>query len=446
MSMNRGEGGLARLGAWAARRSEPRLWVSIAGAGCLLAVTGLLAIAGDAQVDDSGDTGSTAPGIILFLLVVGAGYALLHVAREAPAASAGVTAVVLGLPPLMYFLTFDESDLPPFSLEAVLGASALVWIVSYMVGPGRGRPLLLGAGLVFAWLFVLQIVEDPFSGLDQAPIISEDPFGELDPEPYDEPFDDDFGSSEESFPDDEAFGDDDFGVSGASSGSGFDDDFVPSDDELGRVDQSDDQFGGGGGDEPSWSTLGIISLLFGVGYLVAARRFDHRRFAGTATPFVVAGHIALPTGIVLLSEDLEVAGTGVAFVIAGGLVAWVGALSGRRATTIIGAIEVIIGLYLVVGDAMQDSSATSFGTALFVLGAVLVGAAHLLHIATGEPPQTTPGPSSFGGRPSRAAPATTWTPTPAGPYAPVTGNAPPAGPPPLRPPPPPPPGPGGSAF
>jgi hypothetical protein len=455
MAMNQGEGGLARLGAWAARRSEPRLWVSIAGAGCLLAVTGLLAIAGDAQVEDSGDTGSTAPGIILFLLVVAAGYALLHFAREAPAASAGVTAVVLGLPPLMYFLTFDESDLPPFSLEAVLGASALVWIVSYMVGPGRGRPLLLGAGLVFAWLFVLQVVEDPFSGLDQAPIISEDPFGDLDAEPYDEQFDDDFGASEESFPGDDGFGDDDFGSSGASSDSGFDD-----------FDQSDDQFGGGGGGEPSWSTLGIISLLFGVGYLVAARRFDHRRFAGTATPFVVAGHIALPTGIVLLSEDLEMAGTGVAFVIAGGLVAWVGALSGRRATTIIGAIEVIIGLYLVVGDAMQDSSATSFGTALFVLGAVLVGAAHLLHIATGEPPQTTPGPSSFGGRPSRTVPASTWAPTPAGPYAPVTGNAPPAGPPavapgpasggpgtpggppplPPLPPPPPPPGPGGSAF
>lgn len=442
MAMNSGEGGLARLGAWAARRSEPRLWVSIAGAGCLLAVTGLLAISGDAQVDDSGDTGSTAPGIILFLLVVAAGYALLHFAREAPAASAGVAALVLGLPPLMYFLTFDESDLPPFSLEAVLGASALVWLVSYVVGPGRGRPLLLGAGLVFAWLFVLQIVEDPFdSGLDQAPIISEDPFGGLDPDPYDDQFgDDSFGSSEDGFPSD----------------SGLDDDF-------GSVDQSDDEFGGGGGDEPSWSTLGIISLLFGVGYLTAARRLDRRRFAGTATPFVVAGHIALPTGIVLLSEELEVAGTGVAFVIAGGLVAWVGALSGRRATTIIGAIEMIIGLYLVVGDAMQDSSATSFGTALFVLGAVLVGAAHLLHIATGEPPQTTPGPSSFGGRPSPAAPASTWGPTAAGPYAPVTGSAPPAGwspgapgapsggpgtpagPPPL-PPPPPPPGPGGSAF
>src|SRR5690606_5559926 len=128
MAMNGGKGGLARLGAWAARRSEPRLWVSIAGAGCLLAVTGLLVVAGDAQVDDSGDTGSSAPGIILFLLVVAAGYALLHFAREAPAASAGVTALVLGTPPLLYFLTFDESNVPVFSLEAVLGVSALVWL------------------------------------------------------------------------------------------------------------------------------------------------------------------------------------------------------------------------------------------------------------------------------------------------------------------------------
>ena len=418
MATNGGEGGVARLGAWAARRSEPRLWVSIAGAGCLLAVTGLLVVAGDAQVDDSGDTGSGAPGIILFLLVVAAGYALLHVAREAPAASAGVTALVLGMPPLMYFLTFDKSDQQLFSLEAVLGVSALVWLVSYVVGPGRGRPLLLGAGLVFVWLFALQVVEDPFdSGLDGAPIISEDPFG-----------------------------------------TGFDDDFGSSDDDFGGSDDLRDS-----GNEPSWSTLGITSLLFGVGYVVAARRLDRLRFAGAATPFVVAGHVALPVGIVMLADELELAGTGVAFVIAGGLVAWVGALSGRRATTIVGAIEVIIGMYLLLGDAMEESSPTSFGTALFVLGAVLVGAAHLLHVVTGEPPQTTPGPSSFDGRSSPAASTATWVPTPAGPYGPVTGDVPaagwpqgqpgasawgpgiPPGPPPL-PPAPPPPGSGGSAF
>lgn len=404
-----GGSGLRRLGAWATRRTQPRLWVSIAGAGCLLAVSGLLVISGDARVDDNGDSGSSAPGIILFLLVVAAGYLLMHFAVETPAASAGVTAVVLGVPTLVFFLTFDESDVPPFPIEAVLGLSALAWLVSYAVGPGRGRPLLLGAGLVFAWLFVLQVIEDPATAtLDEPPIISE-PFGSDDP----------FGDS--GF-DDDAFGD-----------GGVESDVMASD-----------------GGEPSWATLGITSVLFGAGYLIAARALDRRGFAGTATPFVAAGHLALPIGIALLGDELDAGGTGVAFVIAGFLVAWIGATSGRRATTVIGAIEVIVGLYLVLGDAMEESSATSFGTGLFMLGAVLVGAAHLLHVATGEPPQTTPGPSSFGGRPRLPGavmpPANPLVvPAQGPPY--VTGPEVASGPPvePPRPPPPPSP-PDGSAF
>ncbi len=405
---------LRRLGARAARRPEPRLWISLAAAGCLLAVTGLLAIVGDAQVEDSGDTGSTAPGIVLFLFVVAAGFLLMYLFREAPAATAGVTAVVLGVPPLVYFLTFDESDLPPFSVEAVLGLSALVWLVSYAVGPGRGRPLLLGAGLLFAWLFVLQVIDDPLSSGFDTPLVDvDDPFGS-----------DPFGEG---------------GVDEGSGDGGFEDGFGDGGFESDVV---------GGGGQPDLTSLGITSVLFGAGYLIATRVLDRRGFAGTATSFVVAGHLALPIGIALLGDELEAGGTGVAFVVAGGLVAWLGASSGRRVTTIIGAIEVIVGLYLVLGDAMQDSSATSFGTALFVLGAVLVGGAHLLHMVTGEPPQTTPGPSSFGGRggPDPTAP---WSPSPFAPPAagpPYAGGPPVAPGPSFAPPPPPHPPPGGSAF
>lgn len=146
-----GVGFQGRLGAWARRRAEPRLWVSLAGAGCVLAVAGILIISGDAQVGDGGGgSGSTAPGIVLCLLVVAAGYLLMHVFRDGPASSAGVAAVALAVPPLVYFVTFDEGAAPPFSVEAILGLPALVWLVSYAAGPGRGRLLLLGAGLIFA--------------------------------------------------------------------------------------------------------------------------------------------------------------------------------------------------------------------------------------------------------------------------------------------------------
>ncbi|HET6954878.1 MAG TPA: hypothetical protein VFI47_31240 [Acidimicrobiales bacterium] len=387
-----GPGLVDRMGAWARRRTEPRLWVTLAGAGCLLAVFGILVISGDAQAGDNGD-GSTAPGIILCLLVVAAGYVLMYRFTDAPAGSAGVAAVALGLPPLMFFMTFDENGIEPVSIEALLGIPAAVWIVSYLVGPGKGRPLLLGAGLVFAWLFALQVIVDPLqNGIDTGTVF-EDPFG-----PADEPF------SGDEFDEDQL--DDEF------SEDDFDEDFG-----------SGDSFGQESGDSGDQTTAGVVSLLFGGGYLFAVRLLDRKGYRGSGTPMVFAAHVALPTGIVLLGNDLETGGTGAAFLAAGLVTAWIGALGARRATTIIGAIEVTIGVVTLLGDAMETSDASSFGLALVVLGIAIAAAAHLLHIATGEPPQTTPGPSSFPGRP-RPAPAMATFGAPAQFGAPAPGTAP----------------------
>ena len=231
--------------------------------------------------------------------------------------------------------------------------------------------MLLGFALAFAWLFALQVVEDPFSsgslGDDASSRASSrttrsaEDFGGGD-------FDEDFGGGEF----DEDFGDGEF----------------------------DEDFGGGQfdeTDEPSASTIGWLSVAFGAGYLALTRLFDKPRLVGTATPFVVAGHIALITGISALSDDLGTTGVGIVLVVAGVLVARVGAVGGRRLTTIIGAVEIGLGALIVLGDSMEDASATSFGTALFVLGAAIAGLAQVLHMSTGEPPQTTPGPSSFPG-------------------------------------------------
>jgi len=346
-----GGGFVGSIGARAQRRAEPRMWVAIAAVGCALAVIGLFVISADAQAGDGDGDGSAVPGIVLSLLVVLAGYALMHLLQEAPAASAGVTAVILGLPGLALFLTIDVDDVPPFSIELFLGLPALVWGVSYLVGPGKGRPVLLGFALVFAWLFVLQVVEDPFAsgGVDEViepGIIIDEEFG-------DPGFDDEFG--------------------GEFDEGGFD----------------------GGSDDPDPTTIGWVSVLFGAGYLALSRRFDKRQLAGTATPFVLAGHAALITGIVALADDLKASGVGIAFVIAGVIVGRLGAVGGRRLTTSIGAVEIGLGALIVLGDAMEESSPTSFGTALFVLGAAIAALAQVLHVSTGEPPQTTPGASSF---------------------------------------------------
>ena len=159
-------------------------------------------------------------------------------------------------------------------------------------------------------------------------------------------------------------------------------------------------------------------MAFGAAYLTLARLFDRRRLVGTATPFVVAGHIALITGIVTLSDDLGAAGVGLVLVIVGVLVSRIGAVGGRRLTTIIGAVEIGLGALIVLGDSMDEASPTSFGTALFVLGAAIAALAQVLHVSTGEPPQTAPGPSSFprwsqAGKQVRTVPAGTaagpWT-------------------------------------
>jgi hypothetical protein len=352
-----GGGFVGAIGARAERRAEPRMWVAIAAVGCALAVFGLLLISGDAQAGDADGDGSNVPGIVLCLLVVLAGYALMQLLRDAPAASAGVTAVILGLPALAVFLTIDVDDIPPFSIELFLGLPALVWGVSYLFGPGKGRPVLLGFALVFAWLFVLQVVEDPFASGDIDDVAERGIFDE--------------GPVPNEF--DEEFGDPNFDEELPSDGGAF----------------SAETAG------PDATTIGWISVLFGAGYLALARVFDKRQLAGAATPFVVAGHAALVAGIILLSDDLKAAGVGIAFFLAGIVVARLGALGGRRVTTIIGAVEIGLGAAIVLGDAMEDASAASFGTALFVVGAAIAVLAQVFHLSTGEPPQTTPGPSSF---------------------------------------------------
>ena len=110
------------------------------------------------------------------------------VSADTPAATAGVTAIALAVPPFFYFLTFDADGTPPWSAEAILALSALVWLVSYAMGPARGRPLLLGAGLVAVVLLAFQFMEEPFSAGFEATFVDESPFAPDEPFPGDEEF------------------------------------------------------------------------------------------------------------------------------------------------------------------------------------------------------------------------------------------------------------------
>jgi hypothetical protein len=157
-----GVGFLARLGAWAGRRAEPRLWISLAGAGCALAVVGVVIISGDAQVGEEGfDDGSRVPGIILCLVVAAAGYVLLHLFAESPAATAGVTAIALAVPPLFYFLTFDGDGVPGGVALGIVLVIADAMEESSPTSIGIALLIVGGAVALGAQLLHLQTGEPP---------------------------------------------------------------------------------------------------------------------------------------------------------------------------------------------------------------------------------------------------------------------------------------------
>ncbi|MEO6317492.1 MAG: hypothetical protein ABIP36_01795, partial [Acidimicrobiales bacterium] len=153
---------LDSLGERGLRRSEPRTSIALAGAGCALGILGVLIVAGDTGAGDDGDF-NRFPGLVLSALVVAAGYFVLAQARRGAVATGGTVAAALGTPPCMFFLTFGADKFPPYSTEGILIVSTIVWLASYAVGPGRGRPLFLGAGLIGLWLTALELTENVFT-------------------------------------------------------------------------------------------------------------------------------------------------------------------------------------------------------------------------------------------------------------------------------------------
>lgn len=345
---------LASLGERAQRRAEPRTSIAIAGAGCALAILGVLIVSGDTGIpDDFNGSFNKVPGVILSLLVVVGGYVALAQAGRGAVATGGTVAAALGVPPLMFFLTFNENGFPPYSTEGLLYVPTLVWLVSYAVGPGRGRPFFLGAGLIGVWFSLLQLTEELFD----FPFLAIDGF---------------FGafSTTSSF---ESTG---TVIGGDDFGSGFD----------------DPGFGGGGFDDPGFgptfsapdpTTIGLISLGLGVAYLVVGRRLDRRRLHGAATPFALATLPTLFVGSIFLADDLEAAGTGLLLMAIGLGLAYSGGSTWRRATTWIGGAATAFGAALFLGDMTDD--ATIAGMLFLAAGIGLVFAGHAIATAIAEP-------------------------------------------------------------
>jgi hypothetical protein len=316
------------LGPRVDRRPEARLGISLAGAGAAIIVVGVLSLGGD-QLVGSGGSGSQAPGALLTLAVIAIGVALIAKFHHGPMAAAGVAASAIALPAFLFFVTFSKNTAPPF--DTILLLATLGWLAGYTLGPGRGHNFYLGAALVGLWLWFIEVTEHVFSF----------PLGFL------------------------------TGLARVSNTG-----------SIGSI--SDSGLGLGGG--PDASTVGTYSLIFAAGYLVIAALLDRRGRLGAGTPFAFAGIVTLVLGISFLSNDLEQFGTGLAFVVAGLVLAYVGATGGRRATNWIGGILVFAGVTTIVSNWFTD--ATPFGLAEIVVGAALIVGAQWLTTTFREPPET----------------------------------------------------------
>jgi hypothetical protein len=341
------------LGPRAERRMTPRLHIALAGAGALIAIAGAIGLGGDDLVDDDGDV-HRLRGVLVVSVLLAVGIALLTRVRTGAIAIGASTAVAVGVPVLVFFLTVKADGFPPFSFDAVLGVSALVWLVLYAVGPARGRMVLLVGALVFAPIFVMEEVEDISSV----------------PEAVGASFTNAFGGSSSSF----------------DSGSG-----ATIDPETGEVTFDDGAVLVPGDDFeqpdfPDPTNLGLIALVFGLVYIGAAYVLTGRRLEGTATPFAAVGSISSFFGLTLLGDDLREIGTGVCMVALGAALLFVGAAGARRFTTWFGGFSVGIGVIVLVGKAIGDAPNTTMASLVFLLvGIAVVAAAQLLSASVGEP-------------------------------------------------------------
>ena len=322
--------------------------MSLAGAGCALGIVGVLVLAGDTGLDDDTGEFNQLPGVLLSALVVALGYFVLSAVRRGPLATAGTVAASLGVPAFLFFVTFDEGGLPPYDTEAILIVSTAAWLGTYLFGPARGRPFVLGAGLIGLWFTVLEITEDvfdsPFSFFSFVGVAAEERFDT---------------TGEVIGPDGEVIGPTgDLGPTGGFEGPTF--------------------------DPPDPATIGMLSLALGVGFLLIGRWLDRHHRHGTATPFTFAAIPCLAVGVVGLADDLEAAGSGLLLAVIGFALAYDGGTVWRRGTTWIGGAAMALGLAIFLGDMAGDSATT--GGMLFIAGGIaMVFLGHLFATAVGEP-------------------------------------------------------------
>ena len=308
-----GESFIERLGWRAERRPEPGFaHVLGAGAGAFL-VFAMVALVIEITDDDA-----TLPGVIGSLILLAAALWFGN-KGPGPVRSACVTVAVLCVPLFWVFAFVGDGSSPDSGkLRGVYLLTILTYSALYIFAWTRGRAILLGLALVvlFSW------------------IVSEVQGGET-LVPFETTFED---QTNTPFEDSETF---------SSSGG-----------------------------EDNTTESSATAFVLGIGALAAGWALDKRSKAGAATPFIAVGALfGIVGGTVLGAEESVIAG-GLLAAASGAVVGLVGGLGDhRRASTWIGVLAVVGGIFAVIFDIAGDSALAFAGMAAVV--AAGLGAAAL---------------------------------------------------------------------
>jgi hypothetical protein len=326
-----------RLADRLAARPAPRFGISLAGAGVVLAILGVIfwgftyifEAPGGIFGGGSGGSGGTGGGSrhylggVLALVVVVIGYVLAIVAQRGPLATAGVGASAIGVPVALEFFTFDlrSSGGEVVNFDAVTWISIVVWLVSYLFVRGaRGHSFYLGLAAWVLWDYAI----DKAAPTALNRLIS---------------------------------------VGDATIGG-------------------DTGFGGGSLD---FGAVAGVSLTIGLLYYVIAWALDRSGRHGAAVALALVGFPAVALGIAALIPDLKQVGTGFVLLAVGLLLAAYGARYGRRFTTWVWALGAAGGAVAIMLKLVADNGGVTIGISLIALGAIFVVVAALVAKLTNEP-------------------------------------------------------------
>jgi hypothetical protein len=313
----------------------------------------MIAFGIDLYPDNGHDVGWA--GLALCVVLVAAGLALV-VALPTLLESAGIAMIAIGVAGAIAFVQFPRLHSPD-DLRPFFAVTILAWLLGFAFGPARARPLLLSLALLMAltWATVEVADANTASRLPFTPSFT-------------------FDSGSRSG--------DSTTFTTNPDGSINPDSFPPSTDFT------------IGPQEPNFGEIGVVSLAFGVVYLIGVALLDARGRRGIATAAVLPGVIAMVDAVIFFGEEAKsLVVAGLLSVAAGLFVGLVGTQSHRRFTVWVGAFGATVGAVLLAGKITDSTTgggsnshtASVFGAFAIVFGAAMVAVAVLVARLLREP-------------------------------------------------------------